>query len=151
MMKTPSPPPEAVLIRNAQKRSGLTVGQAAEQAGIGRSRWNQIVAGYQRVGGTAVEVKAPPETLARMALVVGVTPAQLRDAGREKAAVALEEFSQTMAAPAPRVAGATLDAITALMATLTPEERDEVNRRLDRMTPKPDDQQPSAQQHREAG
>ncbi|MFB8406408.1 hypothetical protein [Streptomyces sp. NPDC055912] len=65
-----------------------------------------------------------------MANVVGVTATELRDAGREDAAAELEE----LATPEPsRPAGnyaPPLDAVTAIMAALTPEEQEEVIRRL---------------------
>jgi transcriptional regulator with XRE-family HTH domain len=128
MTKPPTPPspPEGELIHRAQKRSGLTVVDAARRAGISRTRWNQIVSGYESVHGTRVPFQAPPETLARMALAVGVMPAQLREVHREDAAKELEELARRTPTRVPSVASPTLAAITALLNTLTPEEQEAV-------------------------
>jgi transcriptional regulator with XRE-family HTH domain len=132
---SPSPPPEGVLLQRAQKRSGLTVVQAAEKAGMSRSRWNQIVSGYESVHGTRVPFKAPADTVARMALAVGVMPAQLKEVHRGDAAKALEEIVKHAPPRVPSVASPTLDAITALLNTLTPEEQEAVVRRLSHSLP----------------
>lgn len=79
-------PPEGSLIAAALKRSTLSQRAAAKKAGISDVRWRQIVAGYERKGGMDIPVQAPPETLARMARTVGVTPDQLVQAGRQDAA-----------------------------------------------------------------
>ncbi|MFF0395093.1 hypothetical protein ACFYSJ_04785 [Streptomyces sp. NPDC005248] len=109
----------------------MSARKAAGLAGLSDARWRQIVSGYQSVSGSYVAVRAPADTLARMAQVVGVTPAELRNAGREDAAAELEELG---APPAPRPApgpyAPPIDAVTAIMAALTPEEQEEVIRRL---------------------
>lgn len=57
------------------------------------SRWRQIIKGYrQETADIRVPVRAPAETLARMADVVGATPDQLREVGREDAADELESL-----------------------------------------------------------
>lgn len=57
---------------------------------MSEGRWRQIASGYQVVSaGVYAPVHGPAGTLARMAAVVGVTPAQLRRAGRPDAARAL--------------------------------------------------------------
>ncbi|MDO3151052.1 hypothetical protein [Mycobacteroides abscessus] len=62
-------------------------------AGISEGRWRQIAKGYNQVSkDTFVESVAPADTLARMARVVGATPEQLREVGREDAAAELEEL-----------------------------------------------------------
>jgi hypothetical protein len=79
--------PEGELIAKGQRLTNISTREAARQAGISEGRWRQIVKGYQAVSaGTKVPVTAPPDTLARMANVVGVTPEQLEDAGRLDAA-----------------------------------------------------------------
>jgi len=61
--------------------------RAAELAGMSEGRWRQIAKGYMAAGGGhAIPVIAPADTLARMALAVGVTADELRKAGREDAA-----------------------------------------------------------------
>ncbi|MFG2404182.1 hypothetical protein ACGFR8_07560 [Streptomyces brevispora] len=65
-----------------------------------------------------------------MASVVGVTPDQLREAGRPGAA---EELEQITPPAAPRQTGQyapPVDAVTAIMAALSVEEQAEVIRRL---------------------
>jgi hypothetical protein len=64
----------------------LAVREAARRAGHGEARWRQITQGYQSVSGQYVPVRAPAETIARMARVVGVTPEQLEEVGRTDAA-----------------------------------------------------------------
>ncbi|MFE6551642.1 helix-turn-helix domain-containing protein [Streptomyces sp. NPDC057746] len=139
MTESPSPsmPPEAALIKAALKRQRIRIDDAAAKAGISRSRWSQIVAGYQSVGGQQIPVRAPDETLARMALAVGVTADQLREAGREEAAAALDELSgPEVETPTPAYANDShIDAIAALLATLPPEMQDEVYRRVARNAP----------------
>lgn len=68
----------------------MTLREAAAQAGISDRRWRQIETGSRPEAGTTVAVHAPPATLARMSAVVRATPRQLRDAGRDDAAVVLE-------------------------------------------------------------
>src|SRR5437879_5473240 len=93
MNERPDPAPEGTLIAQALRRSGLSARQAAIKARISDGRWHQIVKGYQNVGaGEYARVRGPAETVARMADVVGVTPAQLIDAGRPDAAQALDEI-----------------------------------------------------------
>lgn len=74
----------------ALARLGLSAREAARRAGLSEGRWRQITAGYQVVSpGVYAQVHGPAGTVARMAAVVGVTPAQLRTAGRPDAAEAL--------------------------------------------------------------
>ncbi|MGL3805885.1 helix-turn-helix domain-containing protein [Paeniglutamicibacter sp. R2-26] len=86
-------PPEGQLIANAQKRLGLSARKAAMLAGISDSRWRHIVNGYQPVGqGQVIPVRAPADTLARMAHVVGVSPKELAESGRADAAEELHQM-----------------------------------------------------------
>ncbi|MEU2265032.1 hypothetical protein ABZ568_00965 [Streptomyces olindensis] len=97
---------------------------------------------------------APDETLVDMAQVVGVTSDQLREAGRETAADLLDELAappthaSTSGEPAsnPQV-----EAIAALLATLSPEAQDEVLRRVGRATPPPAQDEAPTRRHRRAG
>lgn len=84
---------EGALIGLAQKRSGLSQRQAAIQAGMSENHWRAIVKGYRTVSaGVYAPVRAPAETIARMARVVGVTPQQLEKAGRADAAEELRNL-----------------------------------------------------------
>jgi hypothetical protein len=77
-------------VTRALVRAKLSAREAARRAGISEGRWRQIAGGYQVVSaGVYAPVRGPAQTLARMAAVVGVTPAQLRRAGRPDAARAL--------------------------------------------------------------
>lgn len=126
----PEPPREAPLIEAARKQQRLTVRETAKQARISEALWRQIVSGAESLGGgTYREVKAKPETLARIAQVVGVTPEQLVKVGRQDAAAALEEITPEPA-PAPAYSPP-VDAVYAIMAALPPEAQAEVIRRLD--------------------
>lgn len=91
--------PWGKVIDEARRRAGLSARKAAEQAGISEGRWRQIVNGYQPAGrGQVVTVEGPDDTVARMAQAVGVSPAELRKAGRERAAVVLEGLLQPITA-----------------------------------------------------
>jgi hypothetical protein len=101
MPNRPEPPPWGALITDALHRAQLSAREAARRAGISEGRWRQITGGYQVVSaGVYAPVRGPAATLARMAAVVGVTPAQLRQAGRADAA------RELAAAPSGAAAGA---------------------------------------------
>jgi hypothetical protein len=90
MAERPPPPPWGALLTKALAGVQLSARKAARRAGISEGRWRQIASGYQVVSsGVYAPVHGPAETLAKMAAVAGVTPAQLTDAGRPDAAAAL--------------------------------------------------------------
>jgi len=90
MTNRPEPPPWGALITDGLRREGLSARTAAGRAGISEGRWRQIAGGYQVVSsGVYAAVRGPAPTLARMAAVVGVTPAELTAAGRPDAASVL--------------------------------------------------------------
>ncbi|MGV2914630.1 helix-turn-helix domain-containing protein [Streptomyces alfalfae] len=146
----PEPPREAALIDAARRGAKLSIREAARRAGISDARWRQINSGYQSVSGGAVPVRAPAETLARMAQVVGVSGEELARAGREDAAAALAEIT-----PLPQASSAAsgfvapVDAVYAILASLPVEAQAEVVRRLARENPGA--VQPSGGQERQAG
>jgi hypothetical protein len=87
MTERPAPPPWGALITAALASEGISAREAARRAGLSEGRWRQITGGYQVVSpGIYAEVRGPASTLARMAAVAGVTPAQLRASGRDDAA-----------------------------------------------------------------
>ncbi len=91
MTERPEPPPWGALITAALASEGISAREAARRAGLSEGRWRQITAGYQVVSpGVYAHVRGPAGTLARMAAVVGITPAQLRSAERDDAATVLE-------------------------------------------------------------
>jgi hypothetical protein len=90
MTERPEPPPWGALITAALASEGISAREAARRAGLSEGRWRQITGGYQVVSpGIYAEVRGPAATVARMAAVAGVTPAQLRAAGRDDAAKVL--------------------------------------------------------------
>lgn len=130
----PQAPHEAALLQAALKRSRMSARSAASKAGISDARWRQIVSGYQSVSGSYIPVRAPAETLARMAQVVGVTAEELATAGRHDAAEALNDLEVLSPPQASAVYASDphIEAIAALLATLPPEAQDEVLRRVGR-------------------
>ncbi len=86
---TPWPPPEAALIRRAREAMGLSHAEAVKRLAIkmGARRWRQIEDGYESKGGRIA--KGGDMQYAHMAHVVGVTPDDLRAAGRDEAAEVL--------------------------------------------------------------
>lgn len=95
MTTKPDPQPEGKLITDARKRARLSGREAAKRAGISEGRWRQIVNGYMVVtkGVYSPVVGAPPETIARMAQSVDVTPEQLEEANRADAAEELRKLN----------------------------------------------------------
>ena len=90
MAERPSPPPWGVLLTKALADAQLSAREAARRAGISEGRWRQIASGYLVFGpGFGAPGPGPAQTLARMAAVAGVTPAQLTGVGRADAAKAL--------------------------------------------------------------
>ena len=83
----PDPTPWGAAIAAACREAGQSARAAARQAGISEGRWRQITGGYQVVSsGVYAPVRGPAHTVARMAAVAGLTPAQLRATGRDDAA-----------------------------------------------------------------
>lgn len=100
--EVPPQRPEGALIGDAQRTSGLSIRQASAAADMSDGRWRQIVNGYQSAGqGHYIPVRAPADTIARMADVVGVTADQLSDAGRTDAAGELIKLQRNRSAHFP--------------------------------------------------
>lgn len=95
MTERPAQRPEGRLIATAQaqRRPKLSNREAASRVPMSEGHWRAVVSGSRSVGkGIWVPVRAPAETLARMAQVVGVTAEQLVEAGRDDAAAELLEL-----------------------------------------------------------
>lgn len=85
--ETPGPTPEGSLIGEAAKASGRSIRQLAANAGISDTRWRQITRGWQEnAKGKVIEARASDTALARMALVLELTPEDLVTVGRRDAA-----------------------------------------------------------------
>lgn len=127
--RRPSPSPEGQRITAALKRSKLSARKAADLAGISDARWRQITSGYQMVSGTPIPVRdAPAETVARMALTVGVTPEQLETDGRADAAKELRQMLTDASQPqhgALDPSDPRIRILDTALNTLTPEEQEE--------------------------
>lgn len=94
-MTTPEAPPEAKLIARLREAQipALSMRGAAKRAGMSPALWTQNEQGHRKVApGVTIPIRATPDKLASMALVVGAVPQQLRDAGREDAASILERL-----------------------------------------------------------
>lgn len=94
-MTTPQAPPEAQLIHRLREEMVpvTSMREAARRAGFSVSTWVQIEQGYRKVTSKlAIPITGTAEKVARMGLVVGATPEQLRDAGRGDAAVILQKL-----------------------------------------------------------
>lgn len=108
-MTTHEPPPEARLIERLRKDlvPPLSMREAARRAGISVATWTQNEQGYRKVTQhVVIPITATAEKLARMALVVGATPEQLREAGREDAAVMLAKIIEAGPDPGDQLAEA---------------------------------------------
>lgn len=102
MTAVPQAPPEARLIERLRKDMvpPLSMREAARRAGFSVATWTQNEQGYRKVARTlTIPIHATDEKLARMAMVVGATPDQLRETGRDGAARMLEKLLE--AAPDP--------------------------------------------------
>ncbi|WP_047890991.1 hypothetical protein [Micromonospora sp. RV43] len=103
LTEKPEPRAEGVLISRAMERRGLTARAAAIQLGMSEGRLRQIVNGYQALGqGQFRLVIGKAIRVAQLAKLVGVTPAQLANAGREDAAHILLDLLSEEAAAAPQ-------------------------------------------------
>jgi hypothetical protein len=121
MPARPAPPPWGALITGALREAGLSARAAARRAGISEGRWRQITSGYQVVSaGIYAPVRGPAVTLARMAAVAGISPAQLERAGRADAAAALAATPAADASDAilRRVREMSTDQARELLATI---------------------------------
>ncbi len=90
----PPAPPEAEVIKLARKATGMTALTAATEAGISPTYWRDVERGHGGRRGRQVAVRASDRMLAAMARVTGVSPDQLAEAGREDAALVLEEIQR---------------------------------------------------------
>lgn len=95
MYEKPPPPQWGVLITRARKAQDLTIADCARAVGLSATRWAQLMAGCQAIGGGAyVHARGKDSTWADIAALLGVTPAELAEAGRGEAAVILARMSR---------------------------------------------------------
>lgn len=94
-MTTPEPPPEAKLIARLRGEMfpAVSMREAARRAGFSVATWTQIEQGYRKVtSALTIPIAGTAEKVARMSLVVGATPEQLRETGRGDAATILRRL-----------------------------------------------------------
>lgn len=118
------PPREARLIRERRiaQVPRLSMRRAAHLAGIAAQSWANVEAGQKSLGaGIVVPHEGSAEMVARMASVVGVTPAELAGAGREDAAAILAIIDK--ARPSARAAETIAQAVEAISAASGLTER----------------------------
>ena len=112
---------EGDLIRRARDRAvpKLSIRRAAARIGISPEHWGNIERGHKSAGATETPRPLSPSAsmLAKMAGVVGVTPGELAEAGRQDAARELEEMQRrrplAVVPPPPRETVEPLDALPA--------------------------------------
>jgi hypothetical protein len=92
---TPEPPPEARLIARLRREMvpPVSLREAARRAGFSVATWTHNEQGWRKVTpAMIIPITATDDKLARMALVVGATPEQLREAGRDEAGRMLQKL-----------------------------------------------------------
>jgi hypothetical protein len=108
------PPPEGALIRHAREMAipKISRSTAAQRAGISYDNFGIAERGYRGPRSTRRKVNTPDTTWAKMAAAVGVTPAQMADAGQnQKAAELLAELTGKVPVPIPAAPGASQPAV----------------------------------------
>lgn len=88
----PPRPPVMDLIAERRLRRKLSLRRAGDLAGISEARWRQLEGGFRPTAIGPAPERAPDRTLARMAAAVGITPAELEDAGHADAAALLAGY-----------------------------------------------------------
>jgi hypothetical protein len=139
----PTPPPEAVLIRNARLAAGIRQPEAVALLAsrgfrFSASRWSQIEIGREGTRENSRAVTGSAVAIAQMAAVVGVTPERLRavrpDAAEILDEILLQQGAASAAIPKPSVSAsgevaspageAELDAFGAMLTREYPEFAD---------------------------
>lgn len=127
------------LIRRARLRMvpKMSIARAAALTGDDAGNWGHTERGYQDLGGDRgrrLILHPPPDTLARMSSVVGVTPAQWIERGRHDVAALLGEILADSRREAEAVSAASSAADDAFLRViraspdLTSEQREEYSR-----------------------
>lgn len=100
----PAPPPEAVLLRLVRKAQGVSLQQAARAAGISKAWLSSIETGHDsraRYGDGTRTVRASDEIIARLALLLQVSPERLETDGQRPDASAVLREMLRQRRPAP--------------------------------------------------
>jgi transcriptional regulator with XRE-family HTH domain len=119
-MDVPAVPPYGDLFERARKSRHITIQAASAAAGIVKQTWIDIVKGRT--------ARPKADTLAGMALAVGVSPDRLESEGRQEEAADIlrEMLREAPGHPAPpsRTTGAALRPVPSREAEGTPSERE---------------------------
>lgn len=83
-------PAVSPLLKAAQRTSGRSVPQLAVDTGLSPATIHIALRGTRYTSGIERAVEPPDRTVVLLATVLGVTPQQLRDVGRRRAAVLME-------------------------------------------------------------
>ncbi len=111
------PPPEARLIRARREKMRLSVRGAAARAAISETLWRRVEKGHMlETGGEAVAVRGTAVKVAAMAAALGVTAAELEEAGRADAAAQLGKMAAPDGGFDPAAAMADLEVVRGLTA-----------------------------------
>lgn len=133
--KKPEAPAESKVLDNAYRKSGLTAADLAVATGLSVGSIRIALSGLRYRKGEVAAVAPPDQTLAKLASVLGIGPAALIEAGRERAAAILRDAKKPMAVPdlnaAAAIAGREALARQVLAVFSTEEIRDELGRRSD--------------------
>ncbi|GAB3616586.1 hypothetical protein GCM10027416_11430 [Okibacterium endophyticum] len=84
-------PPESAALKAAHRRSGYSMAELAAAIGMSRGSVQVALDGVRYRDGEAIPVVPPDATLVRLAGLLGIGPATLRELGRDRAAQLLEE------------------------------------------------------------
>jgi hypothetical protein len=76
-----SPSPWGELIDRRRRERGLGIDEVVALSGLSDTCWRENLTGQRRSGGRVVRVGGKPNTIARMAFVVGVEPDELEALG----------------------------------------------------------------------
>lgn len=131
--RPPEPPPVMALIRERRSARHLSYARAAALMAappISDTRWRQLESGARAISGVGyIPEPAPAATLARMALVVGVTAAELEQLGRADAAGELRPLAAELGAREEQ-ARAEAARLSASVDGLTPRQRAALEERI---------------------
>lgn len=89
-------PPWGTILKRARESwrpRRLSMRAAAVRAGVAETTWRHAEGGYEPKAGMRLPYRVGAPTLANMAEAVGVTPDELRGAGRSDAAEILEDIA----------------------------------------------------------
>lgn len=90
-------PPESKILDAAYRTSGLTAADLAAATGLSVGSIRIALSGIRYRNGEGKAVAPADPTLAKLASVLGVSPAALREVGRDRAAELMLEAADTVA------------------------------------------------------